>query len=82
MAGRLDVRLDAVHQRRLQELAQGRGVTVSDEVRRLIDEEHERAVAGLRRRALETIISAHVEDLPDPETLSRELDEGYDPGLP
>ena len=66
MTSRLDVRLDAVHRRRLEELAQEKGVAISDVVRRLIDGAYEDILRTRRKRAIERLIGLNVEDPPDP----------------
>ena len=73
VAQRLEVRLDPERRAKLAELVQKRDEGISDMVRRLIDEEHERLLADERRRAVEIICSLEIEDVPDPEELSRQL---------
>ena len=77
---RLDVRLDSEHRRRLEELAQENGVPISEVVRRLIDGAYEDIVRARRRQAIERLIGLNVEDPPDPDTLSRELEAAHEPG--
>ncbi len=77
---RLDVRLDAERRRRLDELVEERGVPISDVVRCLIDEAYEDIVRVRRKQAIERLIELNVEDPPDPETLSRELEAAHEPG--
>ena len=76
---RLDVRLDA-ERRRLEELVEERGVPISDVVRCLIDDAYEDIVRVRRKQAIERLIALNVEDPPDPETLSRELEAAHEPG--
>ena len=76
---RLDVRLDSEHRRRLEELAQENGVPISEVVRRLIDGAYEDIVRARRRQAIERLIGLNVEDPPDPDTLSRELEAAHEP---
>ena len=77
---RLDVRLDAEHRRRLEELVEERGVPISEVVRCLIDDAYEDIVQVRRKQAVERLIELNVEDPPDPETLSRELEATHEPG--
>ena len=77
---RLDVRLDAERRRRLEELVEERGVPISDVVRCLIDDAYEDIVRVRRKQAIERLIALNVEDPPDPETLSRELEATHEPG--
>lgn len=80
MTTRLDVRLEVEHRRRLEELANEKGVRVSDIVRLLIDDAYEEIIRERRRQAAERLIGLNVEDLPDPQTLSRQLEEAHEPG--
>ena len=77
---RLDVRVDAERRRRLEELVRERGVPISDVVRCLIDDAYEDIVRVRRKQAIERLIELNVEDPPDPETLSRELEAAHEPG--
>ncbi len=77
---RLDVRLDAERRRRLEELVEERGEPISEIVRGLIDEAYEAVAQKRRRQAVERLIRLEVEDPPDPETLSRELEAAHEPG--
>ena len=80
LAGRLDVRLDSEHRRRLEELVKERGASISEVVRYLIDDAYEEAMQRRRRQAVERLVSMEVEDPPDAATLSRELEEAHEPG--
>ena len=80
MTNRLDVRLDSEHRRRLEQLAQERGVAISEVVRRLIDGAYEDVLRARRKQAVERLIGLNVEDSPDPDTLSRELEAAHEPG--
>lgn len=77
---RLEVRLDAERRSRLEELAEQRGAPVSEVVRLLIDDAYEQIMLERRRRAVERLISLQIEDMPDPEELSRQLESAYEPG--
>ena len=76
----LDVRLDAESRRRLEELVEERGVPISDVVRFLIDDSCEDIVSVRRKQVVERLIGLNVEDPPDPDTLSRELEAAHEPG--
>lgn len=80
MPGRLDVRLDGEHRRRLEELASEKGSPISEVVRRLIDDAYEDVMRERRRDAVERLTRLNVEEPPDPSTLSRELEEAHEPG--
>ena len=77
---RLDVRLDTEHRHRLEELVEDRGEPISEVVRRLIDDAYEAVVKKRRIQAVERLTRLEVEDPPDPETLSRELEAAHEPG--
>ena len=79
-AERLDVRLDAARRRKLAHLATARGASISDVVRDMIDRLYEEACQTDRRRAAMTLAQLEVEEVPDPETLSRQLDAAHDLG--
>lgn len=80
MTNRLDVRLDLEHRRRLEELAHEKGAAISDVVRSLIDGAYEDILRNRRREAIERLIALNVEDPPDPDALSRELEAAHEPG--
>jgi hypothetical protein len=74
---RLEVRLDEERRRKLAEIVAARGVPVSQVVRECIDRAYDEALRDARLRAAEEIGRMEVEDVPDPETLSRQLDSTY-----
>jgi hypothetical protein len=49
-------------------------------VRQLIDKAYEESLKARRRRAALELAQFEIEDVPDPETLSRQLAETYEPG--
>lgn len=80
MASRLEVRLDDERKQRLEELGEAEGVPISEVVRRLIDDAWEDVMRARRIAAVERMAQLEIEDVPDPDTLSRELEETYEPG--
>lgn len=80
LAERLEVRLDPEHRRRLLEIAQCEGRPVSETVRRLIDEAYKEVDRERRMKAALAIGEMQIEDVPDPDELSRQLEETYDLG--
>ena len=80
MTNRLDVRLDPEHRRKLEELAEENGVPISEVVQRLIDGAYEDILRTRRKEAVERLIGLNVEDPPDPDTLSGELEAAHEPG--
>ncbi len=79
MSARLEVRLGDERKQRLEEIAEARGVPVSEVVRGLIDDAWEAVMLERRKAAYERLISLNGEDVPDPETLSRQLEKTYEP---
>ncbi len=77
---RLDVRLDAERRRRLEEIVEESGAPISEVMRRLIDDAYERVAVERRRKAVERLIRLEVEDPPDADALSRELEAAHEPG--
>ena len=77
---RLSIRLDPRHRQRLEEIAAEKNETISDAVRRLIDDAYQRTVQERRIRAAERLVSLEVEDVPDPAQLCRELNAAHEPG--
>ena len=76
---RSDVRLNAETRRRLEELAEERGLPISELVRCLIDDAYEGILRERRRQAVERLTRLEVEDPPDAATLSRELAAAHEP---
>lgn len=78
LAERLEVRLD--HERRLkpEKLVAARGVPVSKLMRAMIDEAYEETLREERLRAVVELGELNVEDVPDPEVLSRQMESTYD----
>ena len=77
MAARLEVRLDEERRQRLDMLVETAGTPMSDVVRRLIDEAWEAMMLERRKAAVERLIALNGEDVPDPDTLSRQLAEAH-----
>ncbi len=78
MSARLDVRLGDERKQRLDEIAEAQGVPVSEVVRGLIDEAWEAVMGERRKDAARRLIAMEVEDVPDPDILSRQLSERYE----
>lgn len=72
---RLEVRLDEEHLLKVKDLAATYETTVSEAVRRAIDEAHDKAMLARRLLALERILaSPGTDDVPeDMDTLKRQL---------
>jgi hypothetical protein len=77
---RLDVRLDTERRNKLRELAAQYKAPVSEVVRRLIDKAYEETLLARRRRAARELGRLEIEEVPDPEILSRQLEGAHDPG--
>lgn len=80
---RLDVRLDREHRVKLDEIAASRRLPVSAVIRAMIEETYEAVHRDKRLQAVRELAGVNVEDFPDPETLSRQLESTYAvPDLP
>ena len=81
-ADRLEVRLDPERKRKLAELAQEQRTALSDLVRQMIDRAYEERLRKRRLQAARELAALAIEDVPDPETLKRQLESAHDPGVP
>jgi predicted transcriptional regulator len=79
---RIDVRLDPERRRRLADLSKKRGLSISAIVREALDALYEAEKRAERMAAAERIGAMAIEDMPEPEELSRQLDETYATPLP
>jgi predicted DNA-binding protein len=77
---RLEVRLDAEHSRKLDEIVYRSGRPVTAWVKEVIDQTYEALALEERRQAVRRIADAAVEDVPEPEVLARELEKAHEPG--
>ncbi len=77
---RLEVRLDEDRRYMLEELAKEKEAPISDVVRALIDDAYEVFTQQRRVQAAKRLISLEVEDMPEPDELSRHLAATYEPG--
>ena len=73
------MRLDDERKERLDMLVETAGAPTSDVVRRLIDEAWEAMMLERRLAAVERLAALEVEDVPDPDILSRQLEKTYEP---
>jgi hypothetical protein len=81
MSDRLEIRLDAERRRKFDELAKNHHTSISDLVRALVDREYEAWLTTERTSAARAISDLSIEDVPDPESLSQELGQAYDPPI-
>lgn len=75
---RPDYAVDRAHRAKLAALAKERGVSLTALLAQLIDEAHAASVAAdreRRRAAARALGSMNIEEMPDPETLSQQIDE-------
>jgi Arc/MetJ-type ribon-helix-helix transcriptional regulator len=77
---RLEVRLDGEHRQKLAELVERQQASISEVIRRLIDRAYEDSLRERRLELVREIAALEVEDVPDPDELSRQLDRTYDIG--
>jgi hypothetical protein len=80
VAERLEVRLDPERRRRLQEVLAARGVSASEVIRGMIDDAYNDIQKGARARAARRIAALAIEDVPDPDVLSAQLESAHDAG--
>jgi hypothetical protein len=80
---RYEIRLDSEHRRKLRELSAVRDAPASEVVREMIDEAYEEILVERRMALVKRIGELEIEDVPDPEALSRQLASTYDtPDIP
>lgn len=79
---RLDFRVDSEHRRQLAKVAEIRGASMSATIRALIEQAYDDVLLQERIRAAERLRTYEIEEMPDPDTLSRQLAETYDTPLP
>lgn len=80
---RFEVRLDEETHEDLSELAEERHVSLSEVVREAIRLLREQDDRERRRRAVEELCAMEIEDVPEPDELSRQLASTYDvPDIP
>jgi hypothetical protein len=75
---RPEVRLDSEHRRKLAEVAAVYHTPLSEAVRTMIDEAYEAVLRERRREAVRRLGAMEVEDVPDPEELSRQLNSAHE----
>jgi Arc/MetJ-type ribon-helix-helix transcriptional regulator len=75
---RLEVRLDSEHRQKLAELVERERASISEVIRRLIDQAYEDSLRERRLELVREIAALEIEDVPDPDELSRQLDRTYD----
>ncbi len=76
--GRLEVRLDDEYQQKLADIVEARHEPVSALIREMIDEAHEKVMLEERLAAVAHMASLEIEDVPDPDELSRQLAKTYE----
>lgn len=79
---RLEVRLEPGQREKLERMARTRGVSVAAVVRDLVESGYEDLELAERLAAARRIGALHIEDLPEPEELARQLAETHDSPLP
>lgn len=75
---RVEFKLDPERRRKLSKLATLRKKPLSEVFRQMIDKEYEQVEREERMAAARRLGELEVEDVPDPETLKRQLDETHD----
>ena len=78
MVSRVEVRMDAEHRQRLDDLAEEQDASISEVLRGLIDDAWEARVLERRRQLVREIASFHGEVPDDPQDLFRELESRFE----
>ncbi len=78
---RVEVRLDADRKRKLNKIAEIRDESVSELVRQMIDRLYDEAMLEYRLELVRRMSEANVEEMPDPEELSRQMNNKYGDNL-
>ena len=78
MVSRVEVRLDDEQRQRLDDIAEEQDATISEVVRRLIDDAWEAVMLERRRQLVREIASFQGEVPDDPQDLFRELESRYE----
>lgn len=78
MVSRFEVRLDRACRERLDELAESKGITAAEVIRKLIDTAYEEVLREMRLEAAERLIALNLEVPDDPDELSRQLETAHD----
>ena len=78
ITGRLEVRLDHDHRKKLAALAAAQSRSISVIVRELIDAAYQQSLQGDRRQAVRRIADLTLEAPPGPRTLADQLARAYD----
>jgi hypothetical protein len=76
---RLEIRLDEERREKLATIARARGGRISEVVRELIDRAYEDTLQHERLRAARNIAALEIEDVPEPDALSRQLSAAHGP---
>jgi hypothetical protein len=79
VADRLEVRLDAERRKKLEEMAKAGAGPLSEITRHGIDLAYEEFMLERRLEAVRRISELNIEDMPDPDELSRQMAERYGP---
>jgi hypothetical protein len=75
---RLAVRIDRKQKQKLEELAEMENATVSETVRKIIDEAYEGCRRRRRIEAAEHLAAMEISEVPDPDELSPQMAAKYD----
>jgi predicted transcriptional regulator len=78
---RVEVRLDADRKQKLNKIAEIRDESVSELVRQMIDRLYDEAMLEYRLELVRRMSEANVEEMPDPEELSRQMNNKYGDNL-
>jgi predicted transcriptional regulator len=80
---RYEIRLDSERRKKLEHLVSEHRASTAEVMRRALDSLYEDWLQKRRAEAARRLIAMELpDDVPDPEELSRQLDEAHDPGIP
>ena len=79
---RFEIRLDPEREEHVEHVADEEGVSMTDAFRVLLDRGWEDWMKERRRLAVERIAAMEIEEMPEPDELSRQLAKTYDVDLP
>lgn len=75
---RLELRLDEEFLRDIERVAREEGKPLSEIARRFMGVGYEDWLKARRKLALQRILEANIEDVPEPDVLKRQLESAYD----
>jgi predicted transcriptional regulator len=79
---RYEIRLDSERRKKLDQLVSEHRAPAAEVMRRALDSLYEEWLQKRRHEAAQRLIAMELpDDVPEPQELSRQLDEAHDPGI-